>query len=128
MVPKNPTTTSRTGTITLTQPSSGKTLSVSVTQSGCGIYHVSFQPTNTIVQYCSTNGSLGHCEVDLRTPSGNTVTIPNGSGMRVEGPGVYSVIAVRVYCTNGQTSDHWGATPSSFTLSEGNRAIELKLS
>lgn len=35
MVPKNPSTTSRTGTITLTQSSSGKTLSISVTQSGC---------------------------------------------------------------------------------------------
>ncbi len=32
---KNPSTTSRTGTITLTQSSSGKTLKVSVTQSGC---------------------------------------------------------------------------------------------
>ena len=42
VVPKNPTTTSRTGTITLTQPSSGKTLSVSVTQSGCEDYILEF--------------------------------------------------------------------------------------
>ena len=91
-------------------------------------YFVSFQPSNTIVQHCATNGALDHCEVDLRTPSGKTATIPNGAGIQVEGPGAYSVIAVRVYCINGQTSDHWGASPSSFTLSSSQTSIELRLS
>ena len=102
---------------------------MSVSQEGKSIsYYVSFQPASTVVQYGNTNGGLSRCEVDLKTPSGKTVTVPNGSGIQVEGPGKYLVKSVTVYCNNGNTSISFWATPSEFTLSESNSSISLTIS
>ena len=102
---------------------------MSVSQEGKSIsYYVSFQPASTVVQYGNTNGGLSRCEVDLKTPSGKTVTVPNGSGIQVEGPRKYLVKSVTVYCNNGNTSTSFWATPSEFTLSESNSSISLTIS
>lgn len=102
---------------------------MAVRQEGKSIsYYVSFQPTNTVVQYGNTNGGLSHCEVGLKTPSGKTVTVPNESGIQVEGPGKYLVKSVTVYCNNGNTSTSFWAIPSEFTLSERSPSISLAIS